>query len=285
MKLPLLKLICAWMAFVTCTATAQTNIKKAFDAIIDNSIVTENHSLEMDPSTGEKVSQMDYYEFKMPADKFGIIKNAVGAFDKDKHLCFGLFSGNDRQPSSPWSLAVGDGQRSVNILTYGGEYIYALFSAPKEEDPNGIYRYAHGLSYRQKNDSIYGILATTYALTLKARQDINEKKKLKKSFQLSEDVLKSFNNKDFNLNDLSALMKQDSWFDTLMTYIQGLESETIATQRSLATKIYKHTANIKSAKDVTEQDRTTAIRILSDLINTPLDSVVKNLLSSALQNL
>ena len=68
MKLPLLKLICAWMAFVTCTATAQTNIKKAFDAIIDNSIVTENHSLEMDPSTGEKVSQMDYYEFKMPAD-------------------------------------------------------------------------------------------------------------------------------------------------------------------------------------------------------------------------
>lgn len=54
MKLPLLKLICAWMAFVTCTATAQTNIKKAFDAIIDNSIVTENHSLEMDPPPGKK---------------------------------------------------------------------------------------------------------------------------------------------------------------------------------------------------------------------------------------
>ena len=55
--------------------------------------------------------------------------------------------------------------------------------APKEEDPNGIYRYAHGLSYlSKKNDSIYGILATTYALTLKARQDINEKKKLKNHF-------------------------------------------------------------------------------------------------------
>ena len=46
---------------------AQQNIQKAFDALLNERIVETKtqHSLERDPETGKKISQMDVYDFSV----------------------------------------------------------------------------------------------------------------------------------------------------------------------------------------------------------------------------
>ena len=61
--------LCLSMLVIPTVATAQTNVKKAFDKFLNSSkvVYTERHSLDKDPETNEKSGQYDIYEYTISA--------------------------------------------------------------------------------------------------------------------------------------------------------------------------------------------------------------------------
>ncbi len=174
MKSLKIKLLALAIAAVTFTATAQKNVRQAFDAIINcpEAKVTESHSLEKDPNTFVKTGQCDIYCFELPASKIGLINNALKAFAKDSEKAYAYNRGTSIRNSSGITVAVGNDRNSgVKVTRPGHEYVYSLFLAPKQEDAEGIYRYAYCMNYKESGSKITGKLAVTYATTLKYRQE------------------------------------------------------------------------------------------------------------------
>lgn len=174
MKSLKIKLLALAIAAVTFMATAQKNVQQAFDAIIScpEAKITESHSLEKDPNTFVKTGQCDIYCFELPASRIGLINNALKAFAKDSEKAYAYNRGTSMRNSTGITVAVGnDRNNGVKITQPGHEYAYSLFLAPKQEDAEGIYRYAYCMNYKESGSKITGKLAVTYATTLKYRQE------------------------------------------------------------------------------------------------------------------
>lgn len=260
MKTSIIRLISLMFAVIPMMADAQTNIKSAFDAIIKcpEAQITESHTLDKDPTTGVKTGQSDVYNFVLPISKENLIEKVYSAFDKDAGMAYSINEGNRNKSGKNISLAVGDGKASgVQINGIDCEYVYSLFLAPLSEDPNGIYRYAYGMNYREKGGKLVGKLVITYATTLKYRQQAER--------QRQDDVLRSFSNDYYAISDNNS--SQESWFDMIMTYFQGMTSANTQTRIALATKAFKTIRDTSKYPEVMDADKEAVREILKGMIS------------------
>ena len=279
MKNSAMWLLCLILSAMQIPAAAQSNIQSAFNALIKSPDVqiTESHVLEKDPDTDKKTSQCDVYDFVLPADQFKLIKNIVNAIEKDSQHAYGLYSGRITPSDQEITLAVGDGngRNDVSLTDLGGDYSYAAFLAPKSEDPEGIYRYAYGISYKQSknNDDIMGRIVVTYATTLKYRQQA--------AVEQQQDQWKMFN----KLN--KEMSEQDSWFDMLMSYFQSMSEATSKTRIALATKAFKVIRDTSKYPEVTPADKDAIREILKVMVSDSKysESVLNKLLNQCLVEL
>lgn len=166
---------------------AQENIKKAFDAIInDNSLeISTTHKLNKDPETGKKKGQLDVYEFTIPIAKKQMVKDVERAFDKDMDKAYTVNSGNPGKTEYDYaSLAVGGGSSYMLGAIKGSRYIYALFMDPMDEEK--IYRYAYVMEWKEGKSEIEGKLVVTYATTAQYRSKSNEDNMMDRVEQLKK---------------------------------------------------------------------------------------------------
>lgn len=246
------------LAVIPMLAAAQTNIKSAFDALIKcpDVQITESHSLEKEPGTNTKTGQSDIYNFTLPAKRIKLIENITSAFNKDSEMAYSINSGNTTNTENAIiKLAIGDGSgEGVYINEPECNYIYSLFLPPRSEDPNGIYRYAYGINYKQEGGNIIGKLVVTYATTLKYRQQTQQNKQL--------DMLQNISN-----GTIIVSPQQQTWFDLLMSYFQGMTSSNSSKVRiPLATKAYNVIKDTHKYPEVTENDKNTVREILKGMI-------------------
>lgn len=259
-------------------ATAQNNIKSAFDAIIKckEARIVESHTLEKDPATNIKTGQSDVYRFTLPGNKIDLVKNVISAFEKDAETAYSYNRGVTVNTEPDIILMVGNGgQNGVYINSPDCEYIYALFLAPKSEDKTGNYRYAYGMNLKEEDGKLVGKLIITYAPTLKHRQEQDRQRQLR--------TLRTFSNHSSLFSD-SDDSDEEAWFEKLMTYFQSMTSANTQTRIALATKAYTHIRNLPEYDDVTEQDKNAAREILKEMIDDPKysESVLNSLLNQCL---
>lgn len=277
MNTSVIRLFSLILAVIPMMAAAQTNIKSAFDAIIKcpEAQITESHTLDKDPTTGIKTGQSDVYRFVLPASKANLIKKVIEAFDKDAEKAYSINRGKSVDTKSDIALAVGNGESSgVYITSPDCEYIYSLFLAPLSEDSKGIYRYAYGMNCKEEHGKIKGKLVITYATTLKYRQQMEKERQ--------HAVLRSFSNGTFNMS--SSATSQESWFEKLMSYLQGMTQANTQTRIALATKAYSLIGDISKYPDVSEADKNAAREILKGMISEKKysETVLNNLLNQCL---
>lgn len=245
------------LAVIPLLAAAQTNIKSSFDTLIKcpDVQITESHTLEKDPATNAKTGQSDIYYFTLPANRIKLIENITSAFNKDSEMAYSINSGNKTNTENAIiKLAIGDGSgEGVYINEPECQYIYSLFLPPKSEDPNGIYRYAYGINYKQEGGNIIGKLVVTYATTLKYRQQAQQNKQL--------DMLHNLSN-----GTIIVSPQQQTWFDLLMSYFQSMTSANSQVRISLATKAYNVIRDTQKYPEVTENDKNTVREILKGMI-------------------
>lgn len=281
MKTSLIRLLGLMLAAIPMMAAAQNNIKSAFDAIIKcpEAQITESHTLEKDPNSGVKAGQSDVYRFVLPADKISLLKKVVSAFDKDADMAYSVNHGKIVDTERDIVLAVGDATGDgVYISSPGCEYIYSLFLAPVSEDPDGRYRYAYGMNYKEEGGKLVGKLVVTYATTLKYRQKAEQERQYK--------VLRSFSNGTtvFSSNTPSS---QQSWFDMLMSYFQSMTSANSQTRIALASNAYKVIRDTSKYPEVTDADKDTIREILEGMISDKnySETVLNRLLNQCLAGL
>lgn len=248
------------LAAVPMLAAAQSNIQSAFEAIIKcpQAQIRERHSLDRDPSTRVKTGQYDIYNFTLPANKAKLVEKAVEAFNKDAEMAYGFNRGRSTEDESASILAVGNSDTGgVQITNPGYDYIYSMYLAPREEDPKGIYRYAYGMNFKEKDDEIVGCLVVTYATTLAYRQKMAEQQRYERLQIMSNGYNSAFG------NDSSS----DDWFDTVMQYLQSMSSSSPQARISLATKTYKTIRDISKYPEVAESDKDAVREALKALIS------------------
>ncbi|SEA76229.1 hypothetical protein SAMN04487851_11365 [Prevotella sp. tc2-28] len=194
-------ILAAMLLAMPSTIMAQQNIKKAFDALLNEKITEnrENHVLDRDPETGRMTAMADVYDFTISSKSaLERLDDVRKAFEIDKKDAYSVNSGirekggedgelesfaslfeNIGFPSV--SLFVGDGKHSsVSIGTMkGSDYIYACFA--DKDDPEHRYRYAYALEWVEKAKKTKVRLAVTYALRPEARDSSYGKKKSKVS--------------------------------------------------------------------------------------------------------
>lgn len=286
MKTSLQRLICLMCVITPIIATAQTNIKTAFDAIINcpQVQITESHTLDKNPSTQAKTGQSHIYRFVLPADKINLIKNVVSAINKDSQMAYSINSGKSVNNDAKIYLATGDGNdQGVYINEPDNEYIYALFLAPKSEDSESIYRYAYGINYLEADGVITGKLIITYAMTLQHRQELNKSRNLRMLQDLSTTTLPAISTTTLP----STSTAQKSWLESMISYLQSMSHGSSLTRTALATKAYRLIQDIKKYPEVTETDKDTVREILKDMISNKKysETVLNNILNQCLTNL
>lgn len=250
------RLISLLFAAIPMLAAAQANIQSAFQALIKcaDAQITENHSLEKDPGTNKKTGQCDIYNFTLPANRLKFVENIFSAFDKDSETAYSINSGSTPD-NAKITLAIGDGSgEGVYINEPECQYIYSLFLAPRSEDPEGIYRYAYGMNYKQEDGNIIGKLVMTYATTMKYRQQAQQGRQL--------DMWHSISN-----GGVIVTSPHQTWFDTLMSYFQAMSSGNTQTRIALATKAYNVIKDTPKYPDVTEGDKNAVREILKGMIS------------------
>lgn len=149
---------------------AQENIKKAFDALInDNSAdVSTTHKLNRDPQTGTKEGQLDVYEFTIPITQKQLVKNIERAFGKDQDQAYSINSGSPGKSDYAYeSIAVGGGSSYMLGDIKGSRYIYAAFIDPQDKEK--IHRYLYAMEWKEGKSEIQGKLVVTYATTAQYR--------------------------------------------------------------------------------------------------------------------
>lgn len=237
---------------------AQNSIKSAFDAIINcpEAVITESHSLEKEPGTNIKTSQYDGYSFELPASKMPLIRKVISAFGNDSERAFSIEQGKTRKEIA---LAIGDGTKTVTFATKGDDYIYALFLPSSNEDKEGIYRYAYSMSFKEENEKITGFLVITYATTLKYRQELDQK-------QNEESA------------DVNGTQTEKGWFETMISYLQGMQAATPKTSLALAAKAFKLIQEADKDRNVSLADKNAIREILKVMISSPQYSETVNAL-------
>ena len=174
-------ILAALLTAMPAAMTAQENIQKAFNALLNDKIVETKtqHSLERDPETGQKSAQADVYDFVVTnASALSRIKDIERAFDKDKNAAYQIRSGNGNAGRNLVSLAVGNNSsQSVAIGSMkGSNYIYACFLDP--DDAEKKYRYAYAMEWLEKGQKTQVRLAITYATTQKYREKNSTRRRI-----------------------------------------------------------------------------------------------------------
>lgn len=174
-------ILAALLTAMPAAMTAQENIQKAFEALLNDKIVETKtqHSLERDPETGQKSAQADVYDFVVTnASALSRIKDIEKAFDKDKNAAYQIRSGNGNAGRNNVSLAVGNNSsQSVSIGSMkGSNYIYACFLDP--DDAEKKYRYAYAMEWLDKGQKTQVRLAITYATTQKYREKNSTRRRI-----------------------------------------------------------------------------------------------------------
>lgn len=174
-------ILAALLTAMPAAMTAQENIQKAFNALLNDKIVETKtqHSLERDPETGQKSAQADVYDFVVTnASALSRIKDIEKAFDKDKNAAYQIRSGNGNAGRNNVSLAVGNNSsQSVAIGSMkGSNYIYACFLDP--DDAEKKYRYAYAIEWLEKGQKTQVRLAITYATTQKYREKNSTRRRI-----------------------------------------------------------------------------------------------------------
>ena len=174
-------ILAALLTAMPAAMTAQENIQKAFNALLNDKIVETKtqHSLERDPETGQKSAQADVYDFVVTnASALSRIKDIEKAFDKDKNAAYQIRSGNGNAGRNNVSLAVGNNRsQSVSIGSMkGSNYIYACFLDP--DDAEKKYRYAYAMEWLDKGQKTQVRLVITYATTQKYREKNSTRRRI-----------------------------------------------------------------------------------------------------------
>ncbi|MBO5612161.1 MAG: hypothetical protein J5918_06160 [Prevotella sp.] len=157
------------------TVNAQENIVRTFLALktAPKRIVGQNISLDKDPVTGKKISQVEIYDFSIPLNDKKLITQIESAFYTDIENSYTSASGTtpakNGQNAVSIALAVGNGKNAGVALGAkpNTNYIYACFLDP--EDETRTYRYAYALEYTKVKKNYQGRIIKTYAMTLDAR--------------------------------------------------------------------------------------------------------------------
>ena len=174
-------ILAALLTAMPAAMTAQENIQKAFEALLNDKIVETKtqHSLERDPETGQKNAQADVYDFVVTnASALSRIKDIEKAFEKDKNAAYQIRSGNGNAGRNNVSLAVGNNRsQSVSIGSMkGSNYIYACFLDP--DDAEKKYRYAYAMEWLDKGQKTQVRLVITYATTQKYREKNSTRRRI-----------------------------------------------------------------------------------------------------------
>ncbi|MCI9042845.1 MAG: hypothetical protein HFJ93_02900 [Muribaculaceae bacterium] len=288
-----LRLLTLILAMLPLAAAAQSNIKAAFDAIIKSpeATVTERHTLDRDPATGRKSGQCDIYAFTLPCNKANLVDKVFAAFDKDSGLAFSSECGSAADADGSVVLAVGDGSGpGIKVDEKDTRYISALFLPSVDEDPDGHHRYAYAFNCKEADGEITGKLIVTYAYTLKYRQEL-EQMENQAGIEMGMNVLRSLVNFGASIDIPSQPDSQstgkNSWFETLMSYLQGMEAANSTSRIALATKAYRLITDDESYAGASESDKDTARELLKVMIADKKysDSMLNKLLNQCLVNI
>ena len=277
MNTTIIGLVSLMLTFISLTAGAQNSIKSAFEAIkkCPEAKVKEYTSLDKDPSTGRKTGQCEGYWFEVPLSEEKLIKDVFSAFENEADKAYSFTRGGF---SEDQYFAIGDGSSRTNLYYFDGKCVSSLFLAPLSEDPDGIYRYAYGLSYKEKDGKFKGKFFITYAMTLKQRQQLEQKKQ--------NEVIRKWSNGTYDNGSGTQKNAGKTWFDQIMSYLQVMSSSSTETRIALASKIYKVVRDTPKYSDVTEADKETVREILKGMIDdmkyseTVLNTLLKQCLES-----
>lgn len=272
MKTTAIRLISVILALSPLPTLAQSNIKAAFDAIIkcSDAEITASHYLEKDPDTNIKNGQDDIYEFVLPANKMNLVKKALSAFDKDIQNAFVVKSGKNKQSGknkgkSPQILLHSEqaGISGISVDNPGSDYIYALFLPSKTEDPEGKYRYAYAMNYKEDNGQIRGKLVVNYATTLNHRQSATQNNATQWK---SGATIIDKNGSVIVVQPSDKNSEQQTWFEMVMSCVNGMAPNiSNKTNIALATKAYSLISEMKSYPEVTDQDKNTLRQIFKTM--------------------
>ena len=284
------------------TMMAQQNIKKAFDALL-NEKITDNrasHVLDRDPETGRMTAMADVYDFTISSKSaLERLDDVRKAFEIDKKDAYSINSGirekggedTEVEPFSSLfeslgfpsvSLSVGDGKHpSVSIGTMkGSDYIYACFA--DKDDPEHRYRYAYALEWVEKAKKTKVRLAVTYALRPEARDNSKGKKKHNATRII-------VNGKDISLDGIrdSLLMKRnqspESWLSEFNNYKRlFLKNPDGATATHYATSIY---SLCKKSAMLEPEEKKLVINELTKLKAAAKDELIQNIFEMSVKKL
>ena len=284
------------------TVMAQQNIKKAFDALL-NEKITDNrasHVLDRDTETGRMTAMADVYDFTISSKSaLERLNDVRKAFEIDKKDAYSINSGirekggedTEVEPFSSLfeslgfpsvSLSVGDGKHpSVSIGTMkGSDYIYACFA--DKDDPEHRYRYAYALEWVEKEKKTKVRLAVTYAL----RPEVRDDSKGKKRHSATRIIV---NGKDISLGGLrdSLLMKRnqspESWLSEFNNYKRlFLKNPDGATATHYATSIY---SLCKKSAMLEPEEKKLVINELTKLKAAAKDELIQNIFEMSIKKL
>lgn len=262
---------------------AQENIKKAFDALInDNSAdISTTHKLNRDPETGKKEGQLDVYEFTIPVTQKQLVKNVERAFEKDKEKAYSVNSGNPGKTGYAYeSIAVGGSPSYMLGDIKGSRYIYALFLDPMDKEK--IYRYAYAMEWKEGQSEIQGKLVVTYATTLKYRNQQDRRRDLK-DIKIPSGVKSIYINGkglDFSADQISR--GAHVWiggFQLLKKWFLASEGEG---RNSVALRIYEQCKDVNS---LNAEDRKQIIGELQDLKKETKDELTLKMFDMSIEQL
>lgn len=257
MKKSIIRLLSLILAIAPLSAAAQSNIKAAFDVIINcpDADITPSHFLQRDPQTGVKSGQDDIYKFILPASKMGLIKKAQAAFEKDIPNAYAVKGGrNDKQGQQVILHSEEEGNGGISMDESGRDFIYALFLPSNSEDPDGKYRYAYGMNFKEENGQIVGKLVINYATTLKYRQS-GQQQKVYQWADGSSSRITTGSNGVVVIESSDSDGDQPTWFSSVMKCLNGMSQANHNTRLALATKAYTIITDVKKYPEITMQDK------------------------------
>jgi len=276
-------LITAALVLLSLSVQAQENIKRTFDALIQDSSVelSAHHKLEKDPETGVKESQLDWWEFSLPKSKQQLVKNIQRAFEQDREQAYSISTGsNSRGGEGVESLAVGDGRGigySVGEMK-GSDYIYGLFIDP--EDTERIHRYAYVLEWKEKGDEILGRLAITYATTLKYRQGNRN--------TLTQRIVvngTAYEGHDFNVQGNFVPLDGSNWLAMFNTYARLFRQSPKSTASSYYANYIYELCKKPEANQLTADEKKLVVEELGKLANLADDDFTKAIFLNAMKQI
>ncbi len=277
MKRIAIRLICLLAAIAPMAASAQSNIKSAFDAIINckEAEISDYHYSGKDPKTNLKSGQDDVYNFVIPANKKKLINNVLEAFAKDEKMAYVVKKGKNTGDKNLILLHSEEVSGGIPIDEPGYIYVYELFAPSKAEDPKGIHRYSYGFNYKEEDGVIKGKIVINYATTAEYRQQSDRQRQLDWMTELDK-ANKKLQNEE----------TEQSWFEQEMACINGLKYANDKTRIALATKAYKLIGDMEDY-DVPEQDKNTIKKMFEiTLANQSFsDPILRELLKQCLEGI